>query len=199
MCSCPYSFFCIRRRQLTDKFLPARTSGPSHSTSTWITQESDIDLHHSSHQLVSSDTADDIHSCDLHCYSNADHLRKFGVKIDGRLITPLSPPSPRCLGYTLLPQRPSTLSLDWDTPPVESASIQSPLASPLSPAVVSALEGVTYIAEHLKAEDADFSVCADITILIFPSKEVKSAVQQVDINTILSVFFCYRWRKTGSM
>uniref|UniRef100_A0A4W6DJ85 Cholinergic receptor nicotinic alpha 2 subunit n=1 Tax=Lates calcarifer TaxID=8187 RepID=A0A4W6DJ85_LATCA len=40
-------------------------------------------------------------------------------------------------------------------------SIQSPSASVLSPAVVSALEGVTYIAEHLRAEDADFSVKED--------------------------------------
>ncbi|XP_067358178.1 neuronal acetylcholine receptor subunit alpha-2-like [Channa argus] len=48
------------------------------------------------------------------------------------------------LGYTLL---------DWKTPPVQQ--------SVLSPAVLSALEGVTYIAEHLRTEDADFSVKED--------------------------------------
>ncbi len=100
------------------------------------------------------------------------------MKMDGRLISPLSPSSPRCLGYTLLPQRPSTLSLDRDTPPVERDSIQSPLASALSPAVVSALEGVTYIAEHLKAEDADFSVRADVTIKISLAKEVSFVLQK---------------------
>uniref|UniRef100_A0A3P8TQG0 Cholinergic receptor nicotinic alpha 2 subunit n=1 Tax=Amphiprion percula TaxID=161767 RepID=A0A3P8TQG0_AMPPE len=97
------------------------------------------------------------------CMKRPNHeLRpgRFGVKLAGRSRIS-SPPSPRSLGYTLLPQRQSTLSLDWDTPPVEHGLVQSPLASVLSPAVVSALEGVTYIAEHLKAEDADFSVKED--------------------------------------
>ncbi len=167
----PNSLCCLRRRHLTDQLFPVRTPGPSHSTSTWITQESDIDLHgyqddngcHSSHQLDSLDTGDEIHYCDLHGYPNADHLGRFGLKITDRpRISSLSPPSPRCLGYTLLPQRPSTLSFDWDTPPVVHGLIQSPSASVLSPSVVSALEGVTYIAEHLRAEDADFSVSADM-------------------------------------
>lgn len=73
-------------------------------------------------------------------------------------VSSLSSPSPPSLGYTLLPQRHSTSSLDWDTPLVECGSTQSPSSSVMSPAVVSALEGVTYIAEHLRAEDADFSV-----------------------------------------
>lgn len=155
------SLCCLRRRHLTDKLLPVRAPGPSHGSSTWLTQESDIDLH-SGHQLNTLDAGDEIHYCDLHRDPHADHLRRFGVKIDGRLrISSLSPPSPRFLGYTLLPQRRSTFSLDWDTPPAERGSIQSPSASLLSPAVVSALEGVTYIAEHLRAEDADFSVRAE--------------------------------------
>lgn len=155
------SLCCLRRRHLTDKLLPVLTPGPSHSSSTWLTQESDIDLRRG-HQLDSLDAADEIHYCDLHRDPHADHLGRFGVKIDGRLrISSLSPPSPRFLGYTLLPQRQSTFSLDWDTPPAEHGSIQSASASLLSPAVVSALEGVTYIAEHLRAEDADFSVRAE--------------------------------------
>ncbi|GLD66607.1 neuronal acetylcholine receptor subunit alpha-2-like protein [Lates japonicus] len=125
----------VRRRHLTDKLLPVRTPGPAHITSTWITEESDIDLHgyqsggscHSSHELNSLDTRDKIHYCDLHGHPHTDNLA----------------------------------SLDWDTPASERGSIQSPSASVLSPAVVSALEGVTYIAEHLRAEDADFSVKED--------------------------------------
>lgn len=163
----PNSLCCLRRHHLTNKLLPVRTPGPSHSASTWMTQESDIDLHgyqeeigrHSSQELDSVDTGDETHYCDLHGCPNTDHSGRFGVKINGRLrISSLSPPSPRCLGYTLLPQRPSTFSLDWDAPSEEHGSTQSPSTSVLSPAVISALEGVTYIAEHLRAEDADFSV-----------------------------------------
>lgn len=172
----PNSLCCLRRRHLTNQLFPVRTPGPSHSTSTWITQESDIDFHgcHSSHQPDSLDTGDEIHYCDLHGYPNTDHLGRFGLKITDRpRISSRSPPSPRCLGYTLLPQRPSTLSFDWETSPVEHGLIQSPSASVLSPSVVSALEGVTYIAEHLRAEDADFSVSADVmTIIIILSNEV---------------------------
>ncbi|KAM6958518.1 neuronal acetylcholine receptor subunit alpha-2-like isoform 1-T2 [Tautogolabrus adspersus] len=157
-----------RRRHLADKLLPL--PAPGHFTSTWITQESDIDLHgyenenlcHSSHRLDILDTRGKIKYCDLHSYKDADHVGGFGVKIARRQrISSLSPPSARCLGYTILPQRPSTFSLDWDNPPVEHGTIQSTPASFLSPAVVSALEGVTYIAEHLRAEDADFSVKED--------------------------------------
>lgn len=70
--------------------------------------------------------------------------------------------SPQVIGCTLLPQRQSSLSLDWNIPSLERGSIQSPLTSALSPAVISALEGVTYIAEHLRAEDADFSVSSPL-------------------------------------
>lgn len=151
----PNSLCCLRRRHLTDKLLPLRTRGPSHSSSTWITQESDIDLHgyqdddcHSSLPLDSFDTADKIQYCDLHGCTNTDQSGRFGVKVAGRpRISPLSSPFPPPLGYILVPQRCSSLSLD---------------ASFLSPAVLSALEGVTYIAEHLRAEDADFSVSADM-------------------------------------
>uniref|UniRef100_A0A8D3BLL6 Neuronal acetylcholine receptor subunit alpha-2-like n=1 Tax=Scophthalmus maximus TaxID=52904 RepID=A0A8D3BLL6_SCOMX len=58
------------------------------------------------------------------------------------------------------------LRLDWDAPPAECGSIQSPSASVLSPAVVSALEGVTYIAEHLRAED-DWKYVAMVVDRIF--------------------------------
>ncbi|XP_071320224.1 neuronal acetylcholine receptor subunit alpha-2-like isoform X2 [Trachinotus anak] len=155
----------VRRNHVTDKLLPVWTTGSSHLTSTWITAESDIDLHgnqddngcYSSHQLDSLDTRNEIHHCDLHGYAHSDNLARFGVQ----RLSSLSPPSPPSLGYTLLPQRHSTLSLDWDTPAVERGSTQSPPASVVSPAVASALEGVTYIAEHLRAEDADFSVQED--------------------------------------
>ncbi|XP_031707631.1 neuronal acetylcholine receptor subunit alpha-2-like [Anarrhichthys ocellatus] len=146
-----------RLHHLTDKLLPVRTPGPAHISSTWVTQESDIDLYDSQ-----EDARDETHYCDVHGYTDADNLGRFGVKVAGRpRISPLSPPLPPSLGYILLPQRLSPLSLDWDTPPVEHGSIQGPMASALSPAVVSALEGVTYIAEHLRAEEADFSVKED--------------------------------------
>ncbi|XP_060923087.1 neuronal acetylcholine receptor subunit alpha-2-like [Limanda limanda] len=154
----------VRRRRLTDRLLPVWTPVPPNITSTWIPEESDIDLHgyqedigcHGSHQLDSLDSGDEIHFCNIHGYSK---LPRSGMKRSGRpRISSLSPPSPPSLGYTLLPQRRSTLTLDWDTPPVEHGLIQSPPGAALSPAVVSALEGVTYIAEHLRAEDADVSV-----------------------------------------
>ncbi|XP_029928351.1 neuronal acetylcholine receptor subunit alpha-2a isoform X2 [Myripristis murdjan] len=137
----------LRRRGLIDKLLPVRTPGPSHSTShstatTWITQESDVDLHgyqddagcHGYHQLGSLGMGVELSYCDLHGYSDTD--------VDGDL-------------------RPSTLSLNWDGSAPELRPIQHPSATALSPAVVRALEGVTYIAEHLRAEDADFSVKED--------------------------------------
>ncbi|XP_033952705.1 neuronal acetylcholine receptor subunit alpha-2-like [Pseudochaenichthys georgianus] len=117
-------------------------TGPAHCVSTL---ESDIDIHgyqnvgsgcHGCQQLHSLDTGEEIHFCDLH----VDNLQ-------------ISPPS---LGYFLLPRRHPSLRGDWDTPPVGDGS--TPAASLLTPAVVSALGGVTYIAEHLRAEDADFSV-----------------------------------------
>ncbi|XP_054479721.1 neuronal acetylcholine receptor subunit alpha-2-like [Anoplopoma fimbria] len=141
-----------RRRHLTDKLLPLRTPGPAHRSSTWVTQESDIDLHG-----YQEDASDETHYCDLHGYT--DNLGRF-VKVAGRpRISPLSPPFPPSLGYILLPRGLSSISSD--TPPVQHGSTWSPSASALSPAVVSALEGVTYIAEHLRAEDADLSVKED--------------------------------------
>ncbi|KAM7375454.1 hypothetical protein PAMA_014522 [Pampus argenteus] len=143
----------VRRRHLTDKLLPVETPGHSHSTSIWITQESDIDLHgyqddnrcHSNPQLDCLDEGGEIHCCDLHGYTNRDDL----VKMAGR--PRIS--STHALGCTLLQQRQRAFSLDWGSPSLEHGSIQSPLTS--------ALEGVTYIAEHLRAEDADFSVKED--------------------------------------
>lgn len=79
------------------------------------------------------DAGDEINHWDFHGYSNMEHLERFGSP---------SCLSARSLGYTLLPQTRSTQN-QWD--------------SSLSPAVISALEGITYIAEHLRAEDADFS------------------------------------------
>lgn len=48
-------------------------------------------------------------------------------------------------------------------PPVATPQARRALAQPpvLSPALTSAVEGVRYVADHLKAEDADFSVKAD--------------------------------------
>uniref|UniRef100_A0A7N8YAB9 Neuronal acetylcholine receptor subunit alpha-2-like n=1 Tax=Mastacembelus armatus TaxID=205130 RepID=A0A7N8YAB9_9TELE len=91
------------------------------------------------------------------------NLARFGVKIRGRPgISFLSPPAPS-LGYSL-----PTLSPDWDTPPVHGL-IQSPSACALSPAVVSALEGIAYIAEHLRAEDVkeDWKYVAMVVDRIF--------------------------------
>ncbi|XP_006792883.1 neuronal acetylcholine receptor subunit alpha-2-like [Neolamprologus brichardi] len=126
-----------RQHHLSDKLLPLRTPCPSHSI--WITQESDVDA------------GDEINHWDFHGYSNMEHLERFRSP---------SCLSARSLGYTLLPQTRSTVSLEWDTP-VECGSTQNQWDSSLSPAVISALEGVTYIAEHLRAEDADFSVKED--------------------------------------
>lgn len=67
------------------------------------------------------------------------------------------------MGHMLLPRRNPPFASDWDALRVERGSARSPAACALSPAVVSALEGVTYIAEHLRAEDADLSVSADPT------------------------------------
>uniref|UniRef100_A0A8D0D3S7 Cholinergic receptor nicotinic alpha 2 subunit n=1 Tax=Sander lucioperca TaxID=283035 RepID=A0A8D0D3S7_SANLU len=105
---------------------------------------------------------DEIHYCDLHGYTNTDRAGRFRGKVAGRpRISPLSSSFPPSLSYILLPQRHSSLGSDWDTPPAVRGSFQSPSASVPSPAVLSALEGVTYIAEHLRAEDVDFSVKED--------------------------------------
>ncbi|KAM4602201.1 neuronal acetylcholine receptor subunit alpha-2-like [Polymixia lowei] len=171
-----------RRQGLIDKLLPVQTPGPSHSPShstanTWITQESNVDLHgyqdavgcHGYH-LNTLDMAGRFSYCDLHSYSDTDmdvELDSVRLGVGGRQGSALShsfsfPSScPPLLGYTLLPQGPSTLSLDWDTHVTEHGTIQNPLTTALSPAVVRALEGVTYIADHLRAEDADFSVKED--------------------------------------
>ncbi|XP_071403658.1 neuronal acetylcholine receptor subunit alpha-2-like, partial [Centroberyx affinis] len=160
------------KRENEEAFTAFRTPGPSHSASaTWITQESDVDLRGNQddagrrgfHQLGSLDSGGELSYCDLHGYANAD--------TDGDLVRPgvarfspsgsFPPPSPPLFGYTLLPQRPSTLSLDWDAPTPECGAAHYPSATALSPAVARALEGVSYIAEHLRAEDADFSVKED--------------------------------------
>ncbi|XP_035854346.1 neuronal acetylcholine receptor subunit alpha-2-like [Sander lucioperca] len=161
----------VRRRRLTDGLLPIQTPAPSHSSPTWIPHESDIHLHgyredengrRRSRQLNSSDAGDEIHYCDLHGYTNTDRAGRFRGKVAGRpRISPLSSSFPPSLSYILLPQRHSSLGSDWDTPPAVRGSFQSPSASVPSPAVLSALEGVTYIAEHLRAEDVDFSVKED--------------------------------------
>uniref|UniRef100_UPI003AAE94AB neuronal acetylcholine receptor subunit alpha-2-like n=1 Tax=Centroberyx gerrardi TaxID=166262 RepID=UPI003AAE94AB len=164
----------LRRRGLIDKLLPVRTPGPSHFTAnTWITQESDVDLRGNRddtgrrgfHQLGSWDSGGELSYCDRHGYSSAD-TDGDSVRLGVARFSPSAsfpPPSPPLFGYTLLPQRPSTLSLDWDAPTPEygRGTAQYPSATALSPAVVRALEGVSYIAEHLRAEDADFSVKED--------------------------------------
>lgn len=80
----------------------------------------------------------------------------------------MSPLSPQSLGY-FLHQRRSTVSWDWDAAPVDRGSVQSAAGFALSPAVVSALEGVTYIAEHLRTEDADVSVSGLYELFVFQS------------------------------
>nr|XP_040028981.1 neuronal acetylcholine receptor subunit alpha-2-like [Gasterosteus aculeatus aculeatus] len=142
-----------RRLHLTDRLLPLRTSGPAHSSAAWVTQESDVDLRgYQKEGDGCRGSGDEKHYCRLHGYSDAAHLGRFGPRIP-----PLSPP----LGHMLLPRRNPPLGSDWDALRVERGSAWSPAACALSPAVVSALEGVTYIAEHLRAEDADLSVKED--------------------------------------
>uniref|UniRef100_A0A3Q1IK05 Cholinergic receptor, nicotinic, alpha 2b (neuronal) n=1 Tax=Anabas testudineus TaxID=64144 RepID=A0A3Q1IK05_ANATE len=95
------------------------------------------------------------------CMTHEDALYVFySVLIQNILISSVSPASLQSLGYFLQHRR-STLGSDWDPPPVDRDSIQSPSAHSLSPAVMSALEGVMYIAEHLRTDDADFSVKED--------------------------------------
>ncbi|XP_028998654.1 neuronal acetylcholine receptor subunit alpha-2-like isoform X2 [Betta splendens] len=144
-----HGFRPVRQHNVTPNISPI--------TPTLITQESEVDLHgrrddsgcHNNRCTDSLDTRAETHYCDLHRYSNTGNLAKIGVKISS-----LSPASLQSLGY-LLHQRCSTL-LNWHTIPLES-----PSAYTLSPAVASALEGVMYIAEHLRTEDADFSVKED--------------------------------------
>ncbi|XP_072235614.1 neuronal acetylcholine receptor subunit alpha-2-like [Leuresthes tenuis] len=133
----------VRQPHLTDEFPPE---------STWDSQESIIDLHghqddSSCHQLDSVCTGVELNYCDLQVYPDLHQSERFGMRIAGRQrISSPSPPSPQ------------SFRLDWDSPP-DVMHRKSPTL--LSPAVVSALEGVTYIAEHLRAEDADFSVKED--------------------------------------
>uniref|UniRef100_A0A672Z2E1 Cholinergic receptor nicotinic alpha 2 subunit n=1 Tax=Sphaeramia orbicularis TaxID=375764 RepID=A0A672Z2E1_9TELE len=84
-------------------------------------------------------------------------VRRLFLSVIPRWLCMKRPTTPQRLGYTLLPQRHSSLTLNRDLPLLDP----TPPASALSPAVLSALEGVTYIAEHLRAEDADFSVKED--------------------------------------
>ncbi|XP_046887453.1 neuronal acetylcholine receptor subunit alpha-2a isoform X2 [Hypomesus transpacificus] len=176
----------MRRRSLVAKLLPLGSAGPSHgasrsTTHTWLTRESDVDLR--GHEDVCrhgyGDVVDVVRrsyweaDVDVHGDSDTD----VGLGVRGRLTPSFSfpPSSPVLPGFTPLPhslsslssmlhpQRPSSLlsSLHWDTnPSPEHGTIQD-MALSLSPAVLRALEGVTYIAEHLRAEDADFSVKED--------------------------------------
>ncbi|KAM9433364.1 neuronal acetylcholine receptor subunit alpha-2a isoform 1-T1 [Salvelinus alpinus] len=157
----------LRRRGLVGKLHPFgtfRTPGPSrassHSTAhTWLMRESDVDLHGNEDEDVIR-----------HGYLDTE----MDAGLGGRLRLPPSfsfpPPSPRLPVYTpLIPkthttQRPPNLSLtpDWDfAPPGPDVGMAHAPAPALSPAVLQALEGVTYIAEHLRAEDQDFSVKED--------------------------------------
>uniref|UniRef100_A0A8K9WQW1 Cholinergic receptor, nicotinic, alpha 2a (neuronal) n=1 Tax=Oncorhynchus mykiss TaxID=8022 RepID=A0A8K9WQW1_ONCMY len=111
---------------------------------TWLMRESDVDLH-----------------------GNEDEdVIRVGLRLPPSFSFP--PPSPRLPVYTpLIPkthttQRPPNLSLtpDWDYNPPGSDVGMAPVPA-LSPAVLRALEGVMYIAEHLRAEDQDFSVKED--------------------------------------
>ncbi|KAK6306897.1 hypothetical protein J4Q44_G00220450 [Coregonus suidteri] len=161
----------LRRRGLADKLHPVgtfRTPGPSHSSSystahTWLMRESDVDLHGDEDVI-------------RHGYSDTEMDSGLGgrLRLGVGLSLPPSfsfpPPSPRLPGYTpLIPQthttqRPPKLSLtpDWDfTPPGPDVGMAPAPAPALSPAVLRALEGVTYIAEHLRAEDQDISVKED--------------------------------------
>uniref|UniRef100_A0A3B5L8C5 Cholinergic receptor, nicotinic, alpha 2b (neuronal) n=1 Tax=Xiphophorus couchianus TaxID=32473 RepID=A0A3B5L8C5_9TELE len=75
------------------------------------------------------------------------------------------PPSPRPLGLTPPLQQKKTQSSQnlfnspQQPPKEDSSALESPFI--LSPSVIRALQGVHYIANHLRAEDADFSVKED--------------------------------------
>nr|XP_023695009.1 neuronal acetylcholine receptor subunit alpha-2-like isoform X2 [Paramormyrops kingsleyae] len=56
---------------------------------------------------------------------------------------------------------PQSLGLRTDAPQPQSTGTEPHLAPPFSPSVMRALEGVQYIADHLRAEEADFSVKED--------------------------------------
>ncbi|XP_041835220.1 neuronal acetylcholine receptor subunit alpha-2-like [Melanotaenia boesemani] len=133
----------VREYRLTDNPL---------NESTWNTQESIIDFHgyqddSSYHQLNSFGTREEVNFCKLHVYPGSHHLASFGMRISGQPgISFLSPSSPQ------------PLKLDWDA---THSRIQSQSDSLLSPSVLSAIEGVTYIAQHLRAEEADFLVKED--------------------------------------
>ncbi|CAB1330527.1 unnamed protein product [Coregonus sp. 'balchen'] len=133
----------LRRRGLADKLHPVgtfRTPGPSHSSSystahTWLMRESDVDLHGDEDVI-------------RHGYSDTEMDSGLGgrLRLGVGLSLPPSfsfpPPSPRLPGYTpLIPQTHTT-----QRPPK---------------LMLRALEGVTYIAEHLRAEDQDISVKED--------------------------------------
>ncbi|XP_061572280.1 neuronal acetylcholine receptor subunit alpha-2-like [Cololabis saira] len=131
-----------RRYQLTEKHLPE---------STWVTQ---VD---STAYLHGYQDEDGCHSLNMEgevahgdVYPDSHGLVSLGLQVSGRQRS--SSPSPPSL-------RP--ISLDWESPGVKRRTVQRESASFLSPAVVSALQGVAYIAEHLRAEDADFSVKED--------------------------------------
>ncbi|XP_054617046.1 neuronal acetylcholine receptor subunit alpha-2 isoform X2 [Dunckerocampus dactyliophorus] len=73
------------------------------------------------------------------------------------------PPSPKLPGSTTPPQQKSRQQTgSRGGANQQAAKDELPVADfPLSPSVVHALEGVHYIADHLRAEDADFSVRED--------------------------------------
>ncbi|XP_045567204.1 neuronal acetylcholine receptor subunit alpha-2a [Salmo salar] len=163
----------LRRRGLVGKLHPFGTfgtAGPSryssHSTAhSWLMRESDVDLH-------GNEDEDVIRHGYLDTEMDAGLRGRLRLGVGLRLPPSFSfpPPSPRLPVYTpLIPkthttQRPPNLSLtpDWDyTPPGPDVGMAHTPAPALSPAVLRALEGVTYIAEHLRAEDQDFSVKED--------------------------------------
>uniref|UniRef100_A0AAX7TGE7 Cholinergic receptor, nicotinic, alpha 2b (neuronal) n=1 Tax=Astatotilapia calliptera TaxID=8154 RepID=A0AAX7TGE7_ASTCA len=71
------------------------------------------------------------------------------------------PPSPRPPGSTPPPQQKTPQNSNSTPRPAKVDNKVSQSAFLLSPSVMRALEGVHYIADHLRAEDADFSVKED--------------------------------------
>ncbi|KAM9821148.1 LOW QUALITY PROTEIN: neuronal acetylcholine receptor subunit alpha-2-like [Neosynchiropus ocellatus] len=104
------------------------------------TEESDVELNRLD--------ADQVCACSCHLHSSA---RDEDERDD--------PPSFGTTGRSRIPPR-QVLS-HMSSNKEEAGSRSSPAVSELPPAVVSALEGMTYIAEHLRAEDSDFSVKED--------------------------------------
>ncbi|XP_053719332.1 neuronal acetylcholine receptor subunit alpha-2-like isoform X2 [Synchiropus splendidus] len=139
-----------RRRRLNKKLFQFHSAASCHSPSIWNTEESHVELNRFN--------SDQVCSCSCHRHSSARD-EDTHINADNRD----DPLSFGTTGRSRIPphQVLSHLSLNKERPPQEAGSRRRPSVLELPRAVVSALEGMTYIAEHLRAEDSDSSVKED--------------------------------------